>query len=427
MGRIVIKYITCFLVAVLSLTVLLFGSAMVPQEAIQKKMLESGQIMNEREQVEYLKEGIRATQLHYSADATWLSIAYGFDNEKPLQSTMWAKFCLVDGENYNGSFYQSVLHEFPGNTQYLRYWHGPAAILRVLHLFWNVHEIYVFLCAIFAVLIALLSIMLLRNQMLQEAIVFLIAMFLVSAWIAPLCLEYVWMFLIALVTSIIAVNVCIHGNYRRIGILFFLTGIIAAYLDFLTTETITLLFPLLIILRIRRTQQIQSRDDWLLTIKSVLTWITGFIGMWIMKWLLASIILQTDVMPYVSSHILERLGGDVSLALSEYLWKTITRNVGRLFFFDYGFTGATVLVGLIIVIVVIPVLKNRVSLRQQVDKSRALLFFLLGIVPYVRYLVLHNHSYGHYCFTYRAQAASIMALCFLVLELVETKTETAVK
>ena len=50
-----------------------------------------------------------------------------------------------------------------------------------------------------------------------------------------------------------------------------------------------------------------------------------------------------------------------------------------------------------------------------------LLLFIIGIVPYVRYLVLSNHSYLHHFFTYRAQMTSVVALVMIIDELVERR------
>ena len=414
------KYGAAFAFAVLILTALLIGAAKVPNSAIQQKMLESGEYFNSKEQVEYLTEGVLASQLHYSADATWCSIAYNLDPDHPLESAMLANFSLWEGENYNRGFYQSVLNEAPGKlVQYLRYWHGPAAILRFLHLFVNIRQVYILLSWLMSLLIVVLLIILFRNHLLPEAVAFLLSMLMVSMWIVPLCLEFVWMFLAMLVVAIIGAKMSLKGNYQNCGILFFMTGIIAAYLDILTTETVTLLIPLLLILRIRGRQNTNEKSDWMFAFTSCLVWLVGYIGMWAMKWVIASIVLKQNVMSYVTQHIEERIGGDVGLALPEYLLRAISRNVGRLFVFDYGLVGAMTLVGLIIFFLFVPAWKNLVFVKTQINKSRVLLFAFLGVIPFIRYLVLHNHSYGHYCFTYRAQAASIMALIFIILELIE--------
>ena len=420
MLRTVIKYCATFVLAVLILTALLIGVAKIPISSIQENMLKSGEYFNSKEQAEYLTEGVLASQIHYSADATWCSIAYNLDPDHPLESAMWANFSLWEGENYNGGFYQSVLNRAPGElVQYLRYWHGPAAILRLLHLFLNIQQIYILMSGLLSFLIAALLIILIRNHLVPEAVAFLVSMFMVSIWIVPLCLEYVWMFLVMLVAAIVGVRMSLKGNHQNCGTLFFMTGIIVAYLDFLTTETVTLLIPLLLILRIRGGQHTNAKSDWMLIFKSGFVWLVGYVGMWAMKWVIASIVLKQNIMPYVTWHIEERIGGDAGLTLPEYLLQVISRNVGRLFVFDYGLAGAMTLLGLIILLVFIPVWKNWISVKTQINWSRVMLFVSLGLVPYIRYLILHNHSYGHYCFTYRAQAASVMALCFLIMEFLD--------
>ena len=51
------------------------------------------------------------------------------------------------------------------------------------------------------------------------------------------------------------------------------------------------------------------------------------------------------------------------------------------------------------------------------------LYLIVGMVVYLRFMVLRHHSWYHYFFTCRAQAASILALCFLLLEFVEKRRE----
>lgn len=51
------------------------------------------------------------------------------------------------------------------------------------------------------------------------------------------------------------------------------------------------------------------------------------------------------------------------------------------------------------------------------DTRRILLLAVTALIPYVRYLVLHNHSYIHFFFTYRAQVATIMAIVLIISEL----------
>ena len=419
-----LKCAAIVLATAVGLALLLLACAMVPREAIQPKMRQTATWMANQEQVDYAYDYVLATQLHYSADAVWLSIAYDFDETDPLESMIWARYAQWPGETMNGSLYQSVKHERPGTQEYLRYWHGPAGIMRVLHLFLNIEQIYGLLCVLVAVLFVALLVLLWRHGLRGEAAAFALAMFMVSAWIAPLCLEYVWIFLVMLVASLVIVRRESRGASGRLPVLFLGTGEGTAFLDFLTTETLTLTIPILLVLRARKRWGRES--DARRIVGCCIAWLVGFAGMWAAKWALSSVVLGTDVMPYVNGHVTERLAGDVGLALGNFLVAALARNVLRLFVFDYGTAGTVVLCALMAALV-IPLLAGKLRVRGRIDWKAVLVYVGIALLPYVRYLVLHNHAYGHYCFTYRAQAATVMALCFVVMELLEPVSKPAAK
>ena len=112
------------------------------------------------------------------------------------------------------------------------------------------------------------------------------------------------------------------------GLLFLVAGMLTVYLDFLSTETLTLLIPLLFVLRIR--EHDKCLDNGGFAIKNAVLWLVGYAGMWASKWLIASIILKQNVMPYVTGHIEERLGGSVNLPLSQFLIQSINQDPLRL-------------------------------------------------------------------------------------------------
>ena len=76
---------------------------------------------------------------------------------------------------------------------------------------------------------------------------------------------------------------------------------------------------------------------------------------------------------------------------------------------------------LIIVFIVYPVYTNRVELRTQIRKDMVKLYLTLGMIPFVRFLVISFHTYEHSWFVYRALAATVLALCFTIMEIVVKK------
>lgn len=421
----VLQYIGTFMLAVVIMLSLLIGAAKVPRSSIQVKMQESSEYLLSQSSLYNIMPSVRGSSIDHYADAVLLSIAYYLEPDDSFRSVMWANYYGIESQDMLHYFSETVTKDVPPNMEYLRYWHGSVVFVRLMHLFLNLKQIYIFHAVLIAALTILLISVLWRGKYKEEAIISGIALSSISIWFVPFCLEYTWVFLVMLVASVIAVNRAIQnkGNW---GIFFLITGMITVYLDFLTAETLTLLIPLLLILRIQK-DNIKKHYLWWLSVQSCVSWIVGYLGMWITKWVMASVILRIDVLPYVTGHIEERLGGGLGLTQSEFLKAAIIRNLACMSPYGYGIYGAIVILLLIFALVFRPVLMNELQICKRKNVGRIVLFLVLGVVPYVRFLILHNHSVLHNPFTYRAQAATVMALCFVILEFVEHVPRKAVR
>ena len=301
--------------------------------------------------------------------------------------------------------------------------------MRAAHLFLNVRQVYIFHAVLLTALFIILTTLLIRNGFRSEAFAFLISMAAVSTWYVPICLEYTYSFLCMIVGAIFVVRLSLRKQYEQMGVFFMILGMVTVYFDFLTTETLSLLIPLLLLIRIRNRQEKgTASENWMLSAKCCIAWGIGYLGMWMMKWVLASMVLQENVMPYVSGHISERLDGNISgLTGWNYTLQAIVRNLKCLFPYEYGISGAVLVTVLVALVFFLPVAIGKIRLKENISWRNIWLYLALGIIPYLRYAVLHNHAYIHASFTHRAQASTILALCFICLELVEpvhTRTTT---
>ena len=91
-----------------------------------------------------------------------------------------------------------------------------------------------------------------------------------------------------------------------------------------------------------------------------------------------------------------------------------------LFPFGYGMVGYIVFFVLVLIGLFLAV-KNSVRLKKNVNRQIIILYCMLGLVVYARYSIIRHHGWFHYFFTYRAQASVILAVCFIILELVEIR------
>ncbi len=256
------------------------------------------------------------------------------------------------------------------------------------------------------------------SHMDAEAVGVCVALVTVNVWFVPFCLEFVWVFLIAIAASAIAVPLAIRGKRELLAMLFMVIGMITAYLDFLTAETLTLTIPLLLVVRASERES-TAGGLWSFAVCCGMLWLLGYAGAWASKWALASVVLGKDAMPYVSGHIAERLDRNVGLDTAQYLWQTIERNVSL----QYGSAVVVVLALTLLCVMAYLTAKGKLVRAESVNWSRVLLFFAIGLVPYVRYLALHAHAWQHAGFTYRAQAATVLA-AWLILSEVFVRSRT---
>ena len=435
-----LKRIVCYVLVFLTIftlsTVFLMASVAIPRSMIRENMSDSAEYLCKYPRTYNMIASIPSSERDLYADCITLNIAWNFQEDKPLASIMESKY-YTSNQEFSEAFRSSVQENLPAETQYLRYWHGSSGVIRFLHLMMSLPQIYIVHALLLVILLFWLVRILIINEMHNEAAMLVIALGMVAIWFVPFCLEYTWVFLLMFLTAIVGLKLTIHGQYLYCGYLFLVAGMLTAYLDFLSTETLVLVVPLLLIIRvIERTKQTDDqhsllRKIWQISIEAGLMWGIGFIGMWIGKWILASAVLQMNVMPLVSSHIVERIGGvrPVSSPIL-YVLDAVRRNIQLVFPLEFGIYGGIVVLLLVIVFFVRPTIQKRIEIRSSIRWRLVLLYGILGMIPIVRFMLLHNHSWYHQFFTYRALAGTLLALIFMVSEILtylpRTKSETTV-
>lgn len=411
------KYIAVFVIALMVMLGMLVLAAKIPRSAIRANVRESAEYLCSGELFGTVAEGVEGSKIDRYADSILLAIAYQYSDRQPLTSVMWSSYYFTEYQNENDNLLDVVTYDYEPNRQYLRYWHGSNAIVRPLLTVFELREIYVLNAVLLAILAVLLLVLLVRNRAFAPAIGVAAGLVLTAVWYVPRSLEYTWAYLLMLLMSIVAVKLALNGKQNRLGFLFLVGGMVTNYLDFLTTETLTMLVPLLLILWLDRQKKAAQTFPTLLKRagKPVLAWGCGYVGMWGMKWVTASVVLGENVLPYVSGHIEERLGGDIGISFWKYITGAVTRNIGCLFPLEYGVAGKIAGAALLLAVIYVAYVYH----RKQICKEWILLYALVGLVPYVRYIVLHNHSYLHFFFTYRAQMATVLAVVLILEELTE--------
>lgn len=413
MFRQIIMKIFIFIAVIAAMTGMLAAVSMIPKAQIRENVRESAEFLCSDDPFPYAVEGIKGSCLDRYADAILFNIIYSYDSGEPFQSVMRSSYYFQSDREETENLLEAVTGDKAPNRQYLRYWHGSAVLLRPLLCIFSIRQIYLLNAVLLFALLLWFIIISLKAKDYLLSIGMAVSMLLVRIWFVPFCLEYTWVFLIMSIASLTAFKLGRKQNPEKLTTFLMLVGMVTNFFDFLTAETVTLVIPLLIILYLQKKEHGADRLVGL-AVKGAAAWLAGYALTWVSKWLVAAVILRENVMLYVSGHIAQRIGEDLGIGTFRYLTGALTKNFGCLFPLGYGVIG---IIGfaLILIVAAYPAF---VYFKKDPEVRVIFIYAASGCIPLIRFLLLHNHSYLHFFFTYRALSSTVFAAALLIGELI---------
>ncbi len=409
--RIIIA-ITVFAVGVAALLAALVSVALIPKSAIRENVIRSAEYLREDELFPCVIEGQEYSRLDRYADAILLGIAWQYDDKDPLRSVMLSSYYDDQEHNEAEDLYDAATGGISANKQYLRYWHGSILLVRPLLTIFSIKGIYIFNGVCLALLTILLLISLFRTGGRLPALGLIGGLALTFSVFVPLSLEYTWMFLLTMIFALVVVEKERRGHGVS-GTCFMVFGMLASYFDFLTTETLTLTVPLLLMLWAEGKRK--EKTDAAGAALRMIAWVAGYALCWIMKWLIAGLTLGENVMPYVSGSIVERTTGGNMLYLGMEVSPVtaVINNIKCLFPFCFGTAG--IIAGLVICAALLYI--AFVYRGKGYDGKRVAVYAVTALIPFIRYMALTEHACVHYFFTFRALTGTVLAVFLIMGEL----------
>lgn len=410
------NYVLIFIVTVAILTGLLFGVAKIPRKYIEENIKESLPYFEKyKYQIDEQTKRRDYTIINPYADSMILNIIYALDTNNALRSVMEARYYSERGDDdYDNRDLNKMVEEgLESNEEYMRYWHGSIIIIKPLLMFLNLEQMHHLNFYILLIMEIIVLIMLLRRKHFALSIAYVLGLLATSFWIVPRSLEYTWCYMLMNIISILAIK--FKEDDKKLNKLFFISGILICYFDFFTAETLTILIPILMVLGIRfkEREEFSLKDNILFVIKSLFIWGIGYSLMWGAKWLLASIVLGESALPHVLGKAKRRVNGDLYNKTRNDMYSgAILRNMYTLYPINIVKRTKDFILPIIAYIAV------QLAIIDYKNKKKInflLTMLLIGIIPYIRYLVLANHSYLHCFFTFRAQFATVMALTLILI------------
>lgn len=422
-----VKYVIIFLMIVFTLILLLAMVAKIPRKYVEKNLKEAITYFKENDrEVTRVNRKRQYSYLHPYADEIILNIIYCLDTQKPLESVLEAKYYTkFQNDGSNEKYIELIENDLQANTEYLRYWHGSILIIKPLLIVLTLEQIYILNALILLMLASILIILLIKKKYYSIAISMILGLIMVAIWYVPFCFEYVWTFIIMFITSIISVRIEIKNSKnknQKLYMLYFITGILTCFFDFLTTEIITILVPVLIVLSIRiKEKKLESlKKELIFLIKSLSLWIISYSCMWLAKWTITSVVLKINAMDFVKDRAMERINGQVmGLPQRETMLLGIKENFFTLYPINIIKQKKSVVFSILIALVISLILA--IDKKSKEKMKYMLLMIILGVIPYIRYIVLSNHSLRHSFFTFRSQLPTIMCIILIFINCSDKK------
>lgn len=207
------------------------------------------------------------------------------------------------------------------------------------------------------------------------------------------------------ITTISVLLIALCHKRLRIGdrylYVFLLIGIVTNYLDLLTYPLVTLGVPLCLWVCLERERTCMDKLQKIVAFG--ICWSVGYAGMWVGKWIVASLVLHQNILADAWSQAALRSSASLGDPASSF-----SRIAVVVINFWVGFEGIVwpAVAGTILVCG-IGLVQVKGSLKSFI--LGAIPFWAIGVMPVLWYMVMGNHSYVHTWFTYRALAVSVCA------------------
>lgn len=406
-------HVAVFALSLAIFWLLLILAALIPNQAMQKNMTQSALYYKDRDAFAFEKEGRWNSISDNYADAILLNVSWHLGKGNPLTATLDTWY--YDGETLgeNVGLYRSVTEGIEPNTEYSRYWHGAALFVRFLHLFLDVKGIK--LCGFLGVLVLALGALgiLIKQRQIELAVALLVSMAAVQIWNVRLALEYQLAFLLGFLFCILYLWLERKGD-SWLTLLSVAGGVAIAFFDFLTTETVVLLLPLILVVAVRAKEN--RLGDFRTNLRMLAgcgaCWLSAYAGTFLVKWTAASLVTGSNKFILAFSSAGERMTGGLSGEGSDNSFiripQAVIANLTMMFGGEQRIETGRVVVGLFLTTLILGSLLYLFYHRG--NPTAIKLLMLLGSAVFLRYIILNNHSYLHEFFTYRALISPIFAI-----------------
>lgn len=312
------------------------------------------------------------------------------------------------------SLEKAVINEEEVNTDYTRYWFGIEAFLRPMLLICNYQTIrYINVLILFGLFITAIY-KIAKKIGLKYAIAFGVSIMLIGFIIIPMSLQYMPVASIMIISVICIISLYGKKSFNKLlPYIFMIIGMTTAFMDLLTYPVITLGIPILLVMLLKmKYEKLTLKEYIILFLKICIIWAVSYLMTYFVKWVIASIILNKNVITDAINQFLFRADASGTSHVSKL--EVISKN-----FSIYFNNIVLILFAIYLIVFVINLIKHR---NKKMDKKYIIPLILASALPYVWYIILSNHSDIHSWMTYKIQSITLFGILSTTLLFIDDES-----
>lgn len=401
-----IKILSILITGILVGGLLLILSYTLPSKTIEKNISKSIEIFKKEEKYESDIYGYIGTNLDNFTDAIMLQNA-SYTGDETIVDKAMNVYRYQNDENPGDSLIEQINNNNKEKVAYSRYWHGYLIILKPLLTIFSYNDIRFINTIIQPLLIISVAYMLLKRKKDNYIIPYIISILLINPNTIAKSLQYSTIFYLFNIGMLVMLIFSDKLKSKNAYPYFFLImGMVTSYFDFLTYPLATLGMTLITYFLLNNEKKVSK------SIKNMIImcfmWGIGYIGMWIGKLVLGSILLNDNLFSSAFEKFLTRTSLETANETFSIL-EVIKRNI-------YRYVNKPNLI-LLLIIIGYTIYKTKLKINKQI-LVKVIPYLIISLMPFAWYIVASNHSYVHCWFTYRTLIVTIFGGLCIIQELI---------
>ena len=394
------RYIATFFISITAISLFTIGSCSIPHESIKDNAIQSTKELvimfgdNQKLQAKPYR------RFEMFGDIRNYAMAFSTNQNDPIRSAVEMNYYTECDRIV--SCYDALINNSGRTTSYSRYWHGQSSALHYTMPFATINTVTTVATLFFVVLLAYTLYKIFRESKPLSIAIFL-GLLSVNISFVTRSMEFLPVFIIMLITTLLVLKSRKHGN-KNIDLIFFTAGIITCYFDFLTCETIALTVPLIVYsyLEIKSGKKLRLKQ----IVPLMILWVLGYALTFATKWFISFLFMGSDVLVDTYKHLTSH---GIEASIFTKMYTPFSLSFQTLFPFAFIDSGVALAILLITICLIYTFAE---------DKDKRILYFIC-LVPLLRFWVINGHSIQLNYFTYRAMICIIIVLVLTVWEMIK--------